>query len=85
MGTAEAYLLVHMPYKSSTKANERFSSRKRNRFLEVLSDKINLKSEQSVTGSTGRPVVVVPEPSVQLFLDLESRGYFELLVIGINR
>ena len=35
-------LLVHIPYASSTKAKDKFSRRKQNKFLEPVSDRICL-------------------------------------------
>lgn len=49
--TGLAYLLLQMPYVSSTKAKERFRQRKKNRFREVLSARIDLK----VTQAEGKP------------------------------
>lgn len=37
------YLLLHMPYISSTNANDRFKHRKKNRLREVLSARIDLE------------------------------------------
>ena len=39
---SHTYLLVHNPYVSSTKAKNRLSRRKKNRFLVLRSDNINL-------------------------------------------
>lgn len=38
----ESYLLLHIPYNNSTKAKERLRHRKKNKFLEVLSAKMDL-------------------------------------------
>jgi len=40
-------LLVQIPYSSSTKAILRFSSRKRKRFLEFLSEKMSLQNNHT--------------------------------------
>lgn len=45
MLTPLAYLLLQMPYVNSTKAKERFRQRKKNRFREVLSARIDLKKQ----------------------------------------
>jgi len=42
------YLFVQMPYASSTKANDRFRIRNMKMFLDVFSDKINLKGLKKV-------------------------------------
>ena len=41
-------LLVHIPYASSTKAKDKFSRRKQNKFLEPLSDRICLNQIYSI-------------------------------------
>lgn len=41
--TPLAYLLLQMPYVNSTKANDRLRQRKKNRFREVLSARMDLK------------------------------------------
>lgn len=53
-----AYLLLQMPYVSSTKAKDRFRQRKKNRFREVLSARIDLK----VTPTEETPKTYVHRP-----------------------
>lgn len=43
MLTPLAYLLLQIPYSNSTKAKDRLRQRKKNRFLDVLSARIDLK------------------------------------------
>lgn len=42
-----AYLLLQIPYVNSTKAKDRFRHRKKNRFLEVLSARIDLQKNHT--------------------------------------
>lgn len=39
----QLYLFVHIPYVNSTNANDRFSIKKKNKFLEPLLERIALK------------------------------------------
>lgn len=47
--TPLAYLLLQMPYVNSTKANDRLRQRKKNRFREVLSARMDLKHQHIST------------------------------------
>ena len=46
---ALSYLLVHMPYANSTNAKLRFNIKNRNKFLEFLSENINLKKMKIIS------------------------------------